>query len=199
MQQVISGLPTFDDDHVQNMANQARYAQDDKLYVRFKMMPVLNAFKSQEAGRAIYDEKEYIVVVIPGDSKTTGEFPVDDIFRRRFPKQYAAFKEGRELAASGTPLEMWPQMTVGMVAELKAMNIRTVEELAALDDGRAQKIMGSHDLRRRAQVFIEAAKGEATNNKIVVELEKRDEEIAELKRQMAELLKAQVKTQPKAA
>ena len=46
------------------------------------------------------------------------------------------------------------------------MNISTVDQLAALDDSKAQKIMGSHELRRKAQVVPDAAKGEAENNKI---------------------------------
>ena len=44
--------------------------------------------------------------------------------------------------------------------------------------------MGSHDLRRKAQSFLDAAKGEADNNKITAELQKRDDEIALLKNQM---------------
>ena len=48
--------------------------------------------------------------------------------------------------------------------------------------------MGSYDLRRKAQLFLDAAKGEADNNKIAAELQKRDDEIALLKNQMAQLL-----------
>jgi hypothetical protein len=62
--------------------------------------------------------------------------------------------------------------------------------LASLDDGKAQKIMGSHDLRRKAQAFLDAAQGEAANNKMVAELEKRDDEITLLKQQMQQLLEA---------
>jgi hypothetical protein len=123
---------------------------------------------------------------------------VDDTFRQRFTKQYELFKKGQTQAVDGTPLEMWPQMTVGLCAELKAMNVTTVEQLAGLDDGKAQRIMGSYDLRRKAQLFLDAAKGEAENNKMVAELTKRDDEIAVLKQQMQQLLEAQ-KSKAKAA
>jgi hypothetical protein len=187
-QMMQGGLPTYDD--AANLANQARFAMDHKLYVQFYIRPVMNNFRSSEEGRPIYEEKEYIRIIVPGDSKTTVDCPVDDTFRMRFEKQYDKFKKGLAQAVEGTPLEMWPQMTVGLCAELKAMNISTVEQLASLDDGKAQKIMGSHDLRRRAQAFLEASKGEAVNNKMVAELEKRDDEIALLKQQMAQLLEA---------
>jgi hypothetical protein len=186
-QMMQGGLPTYDDSA--NLANQARFAMDHKLYVQFYIRPVMNNFRSSEEGRPIYEEQEYIRIIVPGDSKTTVDCPVDDTFRMRFTKQYDKFKKGLEQAVDGTPLEMWPQMTVGLCAELKAMNVSTVEQLASLDDGKAQKIMGSYDLRRKAQAFLDAAQGEAANNKMVAELTKRDDEITLLKNQMAELMK----------
>jgi hypothetical protein len=196
MNMMQNGLPTYDD--AANLANQARYAMDSKLYVQFYIRPVMNNFRSSEEGRPIYEEKEYIRIIVPGDSKTTVDCPVDDTFRMRFQAQYDKFKRGQEQAVDGTPLEMWPQMTVGLCAELKAMNVTTVEQLAGLDDGKAQRIMGSYDLRRKAQAFLDAAKGEAENNKMVAELTKRDDEIALLKQQMAQILEAQ-KPKAKAA
>jgi hypothetical protein len=102
---------------------------------------------------------------------------------------------------TGTPLEQWPQMTVGMVASLKAMNVHTVEQLAEMSDQYAQQIMGNHDLRRKAKLFLDAAAGEAVNNKLQSELDKRDIEINQLKEQMAQLLagQQQAKSAPKAA
>jgi hypothetical protein len=185
------GLPTYDD--TVSQANQARYAMDHKLYAQFYIRPVMNNFKSQEAGRPIFEEREYIRVIIPGDSKTTTDCPVTDEFRMRFQNQYDKFKRGLAQAVEGTPLEMWPQMTVGLCAELKAMNVTTVEQLAALDDGKAQRIMGSYDLRRKAQMFLDAAQGEAANNKMAAELQKRDDEINLLKSQMAQILEAKTK------
>lgn len=193
MNQMMQGLPTFDD--TANLANQARYAMDSKLYVQFYVRPVMNNFKSSQEGRPIYEEKEYVRIVIPGDSKTTVDCPVDETFRNRFPQQYDKFKRGLEQAVEGTPLEMWPQMTVGLCAELKAMNVFTVEQLASLDDGKAQRIMGNFDLRRRAQAFLDAAQGEAASNRLTMELEKRDDEIALLKQQMQQILESQ-KTKP---
>lgn len=188
MQHSMSGLDTYDQAAV--MADQPRYAMDSKLYVKFYTRPVMHGFKSNEAGRPIYEDKEYIQILVPGDSKTTVDCPVTAEFRARFPNQYAKFKANESQSVTGTPLEMWPQVTRAMVAELKAQNITTVEQLAEMADTTAQNIMGNHDLRRRAKNFIEASKGEAVNNKLTEELNKRDDEINLLKTQMAQLVAA---------
>ena len=188
MQNSMGGLPTYDD--MATTANQARYAMDSKLYATFYVRPIMNNFQSAEQGRPIYDELEYVRIIVPGDSKTTVDCPVTDEFRMRFEKQYEKFKKNLSQAVTGTPLEMWPQMTVGLCAELKGMNVQTVEQLAEMSDGIAQRIMGSHDLRRRAQAFLDAAKGEAENNKLTTELEKRDDQIKALQAQMEQLVKS---------
>ena len=188
MQNSMGGLPTYDD--MATTANQARYAMDSKLYATFYVRPIMNNFQSAEQGRPIYDELEYVRIIVPGDSKTTVDCPVTDEFRMRFEKQYEKFKKNLSQSVTGTPLEMWPQMTVGLCAELKGMNVQTVEQLANMSDGIAQRIMGSHDLRRRAQAFLDAAKGEAENNKLTTELEKRDDQIKALQAQMEQLVKS---------
>lgn len=187
--QLDAGFGTFDD--ASNLANQSRFAMDHKLYVQFYVRPIMHAFKSAEAGRPIYEEKEYIKIIVPGDSKTTVDCPVDDTFRQRFEKQYDKFKKGLEQAVTGTPLEVWPQMSVGMVAELKSVGVQTVEQLAGMSDANIQKFMGGNMWRQKAQAFLDAAAGDAANSKLAMELEKRDSEISALKNQMDAILKAQ--------
>jgi hypothetical protein len=190
-----AGFGTFDD--ASNLANQSRFAMDSKLYVQFYVRPVMHAYKSSEAGRPIYEEKEYIKIIVPGDSKTTVDCPVDNTFRQRFEKQYDKFKKGLEQAVTGTPLEVWPQMSVGMVTELKSVGVQTVEQLAELSDANIQRFMGGNMWRQKAQAFLDAAAGDSANSKLAMELEKRDSEIAALKAQMDQILKAQA-TAPKA-
>ena len=107
-----AGFGTYDE--ASNLANQARYAMDNKLYVKFYIRPVMNAFKSNRKVVPSTRSKEYIKIIVPGDSKTTVDCPVTDEFRSRFEKQYEKFKKGLAQAVEGTPLEMWPQMTVGL-------------------------------------------------------------------------------------
>jgi hypothetical protein len=188
MLQQTAVLADYSDAAVIGDENNARYAFDKNLIVNFYMRAVKNNFKSQESGRPIFDEKEFVRVIIPGDTRSVFDNPVTDEHRFRFKEKYARFKEGLTQATSGTPLEIWPQMTVGMVAELKAMQIHTVEQLATLNDALAQRIMGANDLRRRAQAFLDAAEGDATNSKMAAELEKRDIEIATLQAKMEQLI-----------
>jgi hypothetical protein len=175
------------------MEDMPRHALDKKLLVKFYVKAVRNAFKSNEAGRPIFDELEYVRIITPGNQLSIVDTQATPREKARFADIYAKFKAGLGQARSGTPLEVWPQMTVGQVAELKAMNIETVEDLAGLDDNLAQKIMGNHDLRRRAQAFLDSAKNEAANSKLASELEKRDLQIAALQAQMEQMLKAQEK------
>lgn len=173
------------------MGGEAAYAGDSRLYVSFSKVPVLNEAKTQEAGRPIYDEEDQITTRIPGDRFFSSVEKVRDSHKRRFPTQWAAYSNGQAQSQSGTPLEVWPQMTVSMVATLKASGVSTVEQLAEMTDGNGQAIMGFHDLKRKAVAFLEAAKGEAANNKLAAELSKRDEEIEALKLQMTQLMTTQ--------
>jgi hypothetical protein len=189
-----ANLPSYDESAVMDNSQVARYAMDKKLVTNFYVRAVQNTFKSNQEGRPIFDEQEFIRIIIPGDTKTIIDTKVNAEHRFRFPEKYERFKKGLSQAQSGTPLEVWPQMTVGQVAELKATGITTVEQLAELSDSNAQKFMGSFQLRQKAQAFLDAAAGDAANSKMAAELEKRDVEIAALKAQMEQLFK--VKSKP---
>lgn len=181
-------LATYD--QVAVMEDMPAYSLDKKLYVNFYIRADLNSFKSAQEGRPIFDEVDYIRIIIPGDKNSILDTQVTEEHKHRFENQYQRFKKNQEQAVSGTPLEVWPQMTVGQVAELKAMNVHTVEQLADMPDQLAQKIMGNHGLRAKAKLFLDAAAGEAGNTKMVAELEKRDNEIKLLRDQMDQLMKA---------
>lgn len=178
------------------MGGQERYIADSRLYVEFYRKAVHNPFKSKDQGRPVYDEKDFIKIMIPGDKYSSVDTPVTEEHRRRFPTQWAQYQAGQTQAVTGTPLEVWPQATIGLVATLKAMNITTVEQLAELSDANAMSITGNHDLRRRAKAFLDAAAGEAVNTKLEAELEKRDLEIAAMKEQIAGLLTARPRGRP---
>lgn len=178
-------LQTYDQAAV--MEDQPRFAMDKKLFVQFYLRAVVNNFKSSQEGRPIFDEVDYVRIIVPGDKNTVIDTKVTPEYAQRFATQFEKYKKNQSQAVSGTPLEVWPQMTVGQVAELKAMNVHTVEQLAELPDNLAQRIMGSHDLRRRATTFLEAANGEAANTKLAAELAQRDNEIELLKAQMSQM------------
>jgi hypothetical protein len=187
MQDALQG---YENAAVMGTGSQERYAGDNRLFVEFYRKAVFNKSKSDEAGRPVYDEEDFVRITVPGDKYTNSDQKVNEAHKHRFPRQWQAYQAGMEQAQSGTPLEVWPQMTVGMVATLKAMKITTVEQLAELSDANAMQLMGNHDLRRRAKAFLEAAAGEAANTHLAAELEKRDKEIALMREQMNKLIAA---------
>lgn len=178
-------LQTYDQAAV--MEDQPRFALDKKLFVQFHLRAVLNNFKSAQEGRPIFDEVDYVRIIVPGDKNTVIDTKATPEYTTRFASRFELYKKNQSQAVTGTPLEVWPQMTVGQVAELKAMHIHTVEQLAELPDNLAQRIMGSHDLRRRAVAFLDLAAGDAANSKLSAELDKRDNEIELLKAQMLQM------------
>lgn len=157
----------------------------DTAVPKFYLSPVENKAKSQAEGRPIFDEVEMVEIRIPGDPKTVF---VDTVYRsdgepnggvpgfqpppyvQRWHEQYTRFKAGLQHAQSGTPLEQWPVMSTSKVAELKAMNIFTVENLADLTDGYLGRLgMGARELREKARAFIADAKKTAVSSAIAAE------------------------------
>lgn len=151
----------------------------DRAIPRFFIKPMKNNFRSQAEGREIWEDKEYVEIIVPGETKNIAERAVRDEDRDRWPSQYARFKESREAPETGTPLEEWAAVSASMVMELKSHRIRTVEHVAGLSDSQLAKCipMGGHALRERAQRFIDQASAE--------------QPIAELTQQV-ETLKAQL-------
>lgn len=169
----------------------ARYAEDARLHVEFHRVPMLNQHKSREAGRAVYDEIDHVIIRVPGDKSTVIDAPVDAIYAQRFADRYAKWKAGQADAVTGTPLSAMPTMTPGKVAEYAYFNVKTVEQLAGAADSLGQKFMSFQADKARAKAWLEAAAGNAPVERLNTELAKRDEQIENLTT-MLEALQAQV-------
>jgi hypothetical protein len=165
---------------------------------RFFVEPVELTFRSKQEGRPIYEEREFVEILIPGDRRSIVREPVNDEHKARWPREYAAFKDGRELPLEGTPLANWPNSAINRarVEELAYFNIRTVEHLAAVSDANLPNLgMGARELRAAAQKFLEvAAKGTAPLERMVHEnfqmkddLVRKDRIIAEQAAEIARL------------
>jgi hypothetical protein len=175
----------------QDMTESNMYAMDHRLYVQFYQRAVQNHFRTAEEGRPIFDEKVFVKIIIPGDKNSVVDVAATDEYKARFAKQFERFKLNKQQAQDGTPLESVTWLSVGQVAELKALNIHTVDSLAVVPDQLAQRFMGAHELRRKAQAFIEAAAGEAATSKLASELAQRDSKIEALEAQLQQLVAAQ--------
>jgi hypothetical protein len=145
---------------------------DAALVAVFKYRAVENPVKSKEAGRPIFDDVEECEIRAPG-SKDIKTFPATEISRdvvrtdpytgavkeityaERFQRQYRQFKENTTQTKSGTPLAGVAFLTEARKAELRALNLYTVEQLAQIDGQELKNLgMGGRDLKNSAEAFI---------------------------------------------
>lgn len=184
-------------DFTMNFEQNEQSEADKKLVVIFYRDTVKNEPKSVDAGRPIFDEFDFVKILTPGSRDTfTGDATPQ--YQERFPMQWARYKQGREQQSSGTPLNQLPWMSIGQVAEYNALNVHTVEQLVNMPDVLAQKFMGMHGIKQRAQLYLDAAKDAAPTQKLQAELQKRDEQIAELQQVVQAMLAKQAESEKKA-
>jgi len=160
----------------------------DKLFVQFFMHPKLNQTKSKESNRPIYEDREYIRIITPGDKDNIIERPATEIDFRRFPRQYEAFKRGQsDQITSGTPLKMVPWVSRAQCEELAFFHVYTVEQLAEISDSNAQNFMGIQSLKQQAKDFLAAAQNTGFATQLREQLTLQNMENEQLKNQIRQL------------
>lgn len=153
---------------------------DDRLMIKFEFFPHPNEEKSTLAGHPVYDDREYITIIVPGDKTSVVHRPVWAQDKQRFSRQYAAFKQGASQQSPGLPLKMWGGMTLGQAKEFEYFNVQTVEQLAQMADGHGINIHGFNGLKQRARDYLAAAAEAAPLLAMRGELEERDNKIESL-------------------
>ena len=166
------------------------YEGDNKLFVVFYSGTKVNEQKSQEAGRPVHDDVDLVRIVVPGQRDTVVAEATYE-YQQRFPKQWAQFKANAEQVGSGTPLAEVTWLTQAQIADLRALHVRTVEQLASMPDSNAHAFMGFQGLKQRAAAYLEAAAGNAPLIKMQAALDERDAQIAVLQDQMNQIMAAQ--------
>jgi uncharacterized coiled-coil protein SlyX len=165
---------------------------DGELIVRFYIKPYHMEFLSEQFGFPVFQDRIYVYIVAPGNTKTvwdtlangieyetevdpeSGEYhtawtllercPNGDVpDATKYPKAWAAFQKRGEKCDDGWPIEEWGVVTRSMAESLKMLGIPTVEALAALTDSNAASVMGGRKYRDLAK----AALDERARNKIV--------------------------------
>lgn len=181
--------PTFESNVMD--FDQARVNEgDSKLFAVFYRGTRVNEAKSQEAGRPVHDDVNLIKIVIPGQRDTLVSEATFE-YQQRFPKQWAQFQANAAQTTSGTPLSEVTWLTPAQIADLAAMNIHSVEQLANIPDANAHAFMGFHGIKQRAQAYLDAAAGNAPLLKMQAALDERDERIAAMEAQIQQLVAAQ--------
>lgn len=160
---------------------------DDRLMIKFELFPHPNETKSLEAGHPVFDDREYITIIVPGDKNSVVHRPVWAQDKNRFARQYAAFKLGQSQEVTGLPLTMWGGMKLSQAKEFEYFNIKTVEQLAEMADGNGIGIQGFQELKRRAKDYLAYTKEQQPLLEMRKEVEERDSQIATLTQQFSDL------------
>ena len=160
------------------------------LYASFQLDAVEMPFLSSQAGRPIFEDREFIRIFIAGDKNSEIYREVRDEDRERFVEVYDRFKRGLkdEDQNSGTPLAQWPIMKPREIKELQAVNLFTVEQVASVSDSVKQKLgMGANEIVAKARAWLNQAnqgadlsKYMAENSRLKIDLEALQAQVQQL-------------------
>ena len=180
---------------------------DSRLNVKFYQKAVQNNFKTALEGRPIMEMADFILIEVPGNQTLTIDTFVSDTDKERFPVQWARYQNEKiDGDIEGTLLNDWPVLSAATAAELKHFKFYTVEQIANASDAQLNTLgmaagMAPFTLRDKAKAFLASAKDTALVQQQADELAKRDEMIARMQAQIAELATQanKPKAQPKKA
>ena len=160
---------------------------DSRLAVQFYKKSMKQEDASNEAGRPIFKEFDFVRIMIPGDNLTEIDTYAQESHKQRFPRQWAHYLNqtaGHEDIV-GTPLDQWPQVTRSQAEELRGLKFHTVESIADCSDQQLQRIgmvagMSPHNFRLKAKAFLNLANDSA-------EVAQRESELQALKEENAKI------------
>lgn len=148
------------------------------LLVRFYVAPVHMTFKSEQAGRPIYEDRDHVSIIIPGDKNSSIEREATDDDKQKFAEEYAAFKAGAREKMTGTPLSAWSAMPPSLVKEFEYLNVYTVEHLAGLTDAAKQTFgMGAQQWVDTAKAFLDSSKSTGAVQKAIADKQRAEDEL----------------------
>jgi hypothetical protein len=160
---------------------------DSRLAVQFYKKSMKQEDASNEAGRPIFKEFDFVRIMIPGDNLTEIDTYAQESHKQRFPRQWAHYQNqtaGHEDIV-GTPLDQWPQVTRSQAEELRGLKFYTVEAIADCSDQQLQRIgmvagMSPHNFRLKAKAFLNLANDSADVAQREAELQALREENAKI-------------------
>lgn len=156
--------------------------------VRFYQDKSQLGFASEQAGHPIFEDVDFIEILIPGDMNNVIVRPATEKDKHNYASLFNAYKQGLEPSVEGVPLEQWARLTKAQAANYKALNFHTVEQIANMTDGVLTKVgMGAQADRTAAKAYLSLAKDSALAQAQALELERNASEMADLKQQIKDL------------
>ena len=160
---------------------------DSRLAVQFYKKSVKQDIASDEAGRPIFKEFDFVRIMIPGDNLTEIDTYAQESHKQRFPRQWAHYQNqvANHQDIIGTPIDQWPQVSRSQADELRGLKFHTVESIADCSDQQLQRIgmvagMSPHNFRLKAKAFLNLASDSA-------EVAQREAELAQVKEENAKI------------
>jgi len=157
-------------------------------FVRFFERAVPTNQIDETTGLPGYRRVETIEIHIPGDKNAVPNMRVTEAIKRKYAKEYEAYRQGKEYEGDGFPLAKWPQIPIEQIEGLRHLKIFTVEALAGLSDSQCGSAMGLRALREKARLHLEGAKSSAPLMKLADENEALKNRLALMETQMAQVL-----------
>lgn len=108
---------------------------------------------------AFWEICHMVQVNIPGEIDAYA-YEATEFYQRRWPKEWQAYKDGVDITASGTPLDILFPGSPDVIAELARIRVHTAEQLASLSDTGLNMIPRGLTLRNTARAYVQAKSGE---------------------------------------
>lgn len=163
---------------------------NELLFVEFYNHTAEDTWTTEQKGiKAFKAECPFIRISIPGNQMLTVERPADGLDVKKYPRQWLNFQMQSGMIANaenvpGWSIDTWDELDSETVRQLKFLRFYTVEQLAGANDAQVQGIgMGGLKIRANAKRAL------AEKNNLVVsgEVQARDEKIANLAKENAEM------------
>ncbi len=174
----------------QNAQSMADPAGDEHLFVEFYKSPI--------------DGLDHVKIRVPGDNTFEPDYLASEHYRKRFPKQWQAYRENESQAEGQLRLEDVAWLDEASRNRLKAFSIFTVEALATVSDGNLANLgPGARAWRDRAQEEVGYRQKAQAYDETQTQIDALKAELAALKAREAEkraapATRATARTRPQA-
>ena len=151
-------------------------------FVTFEQRAVEDRNATISAGGVVMRDVDYVIVRQVGCRDTfekeaepwlddieaasrKGQYPGEWV--RHFREKFAAYKAGQAEPEMGLSLRQWPSLSKAQAENLIAAGVRTVEDVAAMNEPTLQRVgMGARELKRKAQAYLDSRNDNKAAEKI---------------------------------
>ena len=155
----------------------------------FYQEPVFMSFKSEQTGRPVYENMDYVKIKTTGQTRSEVVRKVRDEDKLRFKDVWDAYSSRKEVLQDYNSIAELPRITKTRAMELKAMNIPSIEALAQIPDGNLKSLgPDGSSLKKQAIRWLEEfTSADAKVKEQAIKITEQDDEIKRLATMITEL------------